>query len=107
MTASVWKLLTLIAFVLMPFGMSGSAGATSRPAPPAMTAMNHCGDRSAPSGHERSPGDCALSCAALPASQEPAAAELMVIICAPPGEPLTQVFAGAPPETATPPPKRS
>ena len=109
MTTALLRLITLLALVLMPFGMaSGPAMAQPMPANHAMAQAGHCDDQSdqdkAPA-HSSQQMHCAM-CAALPASEPPTpAAELRptaprIIAAASP-------FNGIELEIATPPPKRA
>jgi hypothetical protein len=103
----VLRLLTLLALVLMPFGMATAGAMPAHHAPAAATA-EHC------DGHDGQPAeqtrdqsmDCAISCSMLAIAQVdvegPSAARPV-----PTARPLVQPHAGVPPDTATPPPKLS
>ena len=101
----VLKLLSLLALVLMPLGMSTAGAMPVHHAPTAATA-EHC------DGHGRQPTeqsrdasmDCAISCSMLAIAEvqvdaPPAAAPVPAV------QTLVQLDAGLHPDTATPPPK--
>ena len=101
--AAFWKLVALVAFVLMPFGMTAAPAAAH--AGPAMVS-GHCDDQPTPAQHDRQgTGDCSM-CSALPAMETPFAV---------PGEPPAAMIAsplvpgvhGIVPEIVPPPPKLS
>lgn len=74
MTAALLRFVTLLALVLMPFGMiSTPANAQPMPANHAMTQQGHCNEQSdsdkAPA-HSSQQMHCAM-CAALPAAEPP------------------------------------
>ncbi len=107
MPSMVLKLLTLLALVLLPFGM-GAAGAT--PAYHAQEAMSakHCDEKGGqPAEHSRDEAmDCAVSCSMV-AVAEAQVERLPVahpMLTAPL---LSERGAGLHPDTATPPPKLS
>ena len=107
MTGPLLRLLTLIALVLMPLGMTGA---------PALAAPDHHVTMAAGSGHcdeqqdqDKAPAqqqmDCTAACTTLPAPSTPA--------LTPPLKPtaprlsgVAAPFAGIEPEIATPPPKK-
>lgn len=106
MTAAFFRLLTMLALVLMPFGMASAPAAQPMPADHAMAATGHCDEQSdqekAPS-HSSNQMHCAM-CAALPASEPPApiagflpTAPRIIATVAP--------FNGIELEIATPPPR--
>jgi len=108
MTAALLRMITLLALVLMPFGMASTpAVAQSMPANHAMAQSAHCDEQSdqnkAPS-HSSQQMHCAM-CAALPASEPPTPVAGLrpttprVIATVSP-------FNGIELEIATPPPKR-
>ena len=106
MIAALFRLLTLLALVLMPFGMA-SAPASAQPVDhAAMAQAGHCSELpdedKAPVSKQM---DCTAACTALPASSSP--------LPAAPLEPQTprtiaiaKPFAGVALEIATPPPRR-
>ena len=107
--AFLWKLLVLIAVLLMPFGMSAAPAASSaHHAPATSMPMGHCLDQG--SGHDGMKGgiaECTMACAAaLPAVVRPADYSLKLV-------PELTFAAASPslnglhPDTATPPPKLS
>ena len=107
MIAVMLRLLTLLALVLMPFGMASTpAVAQPMPASHAMAQSAHCNqrsDRDKSPVHSSQEMHCAM-CAALPASAPPTAgAELRPT--APRIIAAVSPFNGIQLETATPPPK--
>lgn len=104
MTAAVFRLLALIALVLMPMGMAGApAAASAMPADHGMAA-GHCEGQS---GSDEAPAanmDCTAMCTAIPARESVAQAPLFQRT-APRSIALAFAFEGIVPETATPPPK--
>ena len=109
MTAALVRFVTLLALVLMPFGMASTpALAQSVPVNRAMAQSAHCDQQSDP---DKSPArssqqmHCAM-CAALPAGEPPTPiAELQPT--APRIIAAVSPFNGIELEIATPPPKRS
>lgn len=107
MPSMVLRLLTLLALVLMPFGMGAADAAPARDAP-AASAAQHCdGHGSQPTDQSRDAAmDCAVSCSMLAVAQAELD-ELPVdhpILTTPR---LAERAVGLHPDTATPPPKRS
>ena len=108
MASAVLRLLTLIALMLMPVGMTG-APAVAQPAPAehAMAAMEgHCDEMP---GEEQAPPmskmDCMAMCAALPAGFG-MAPEPVMKPRAPRAIALSAPFDGIVPEIDTPPPRQ-
>lgn len=108
MAATIFRLLALVALVLMPLGMAGApAVAQPMPADHSAMAMGHCDERptrdEAPASSKM---DCTAMCTALPASYNPMAAPGLK-----PAGPRTVTiavpFAGIEPELATPPPRQA
>ncbi len=103
----VVKLLTLLALVLMPLGMSAAGAMPAHHAPAAATAQ-HCDEYgSQPTDQSRDQlMDCAISCSMLAIPEvhvdAPSAARPI-----PAATPLVQPDSGLHPDTATPPPKLS
>jgi hypothetical protein len=101
----LWRLVALIAVLLMPFGMRPAEAAPMRHH--AAMPMPHCPDQG--SGHESKGAfaECTMACsAALPAAQ-PANERPLLIACAPTHAAAVRILRGLHPDTATPPPKRS
>lgn len=103
--ARAWKLLTLIAVLLMPFAM------TAAPAMPmqhsASMAMRHCSEQAPKQSGRGGFIECTMACsAALPAT-ELRRDEPLLIVCTPPEAAAVNQLHGLHPDTATPPPKRS
>ena len=103
--ASLWKLLGLIALVLMPFGMASVSAAPAHHSA-SMSGMSHCGGGGAPDAPRSGPGDCAMTCSIV-AAPEIALCEPLDMPRAAPETVLARVFSGIHPETATPPPKHA
>jgi hypothetical protein len=106
--ARLWKLLTLVAVLLLPFGMQPAAASPKQHHQPNSAAMlaEHCPDGATPDskGHLAL---CTMICsAALPAADAPQA-QPMIIVCEPAAPGLSQRLSGHDPDIATPPPKRS
>ena len=103
--AFAWKLLTLLAVLLMPLGMTGAHAATSHEAARVDMPMGHCPDQG--SGHETQGGiaACTMACAAaLPAfaaSADDALPSISVLAVSA----HVPALHGLHPEIATPPPK--
>jgi len=108
MGAAIFRLLALVAIVLMPLGMTGPAMAQPTSAEHTALAMQmgHCNEQPA---KEKAPGpsnmDCTAMCTALPAADSPLPAETMRPVAL-----LTAAiaarFTGIEPEIATPPPRQ-
>ena len=110
MQAMIAKLLTLLALVLMPFGMSPAA-AEAIPAAAqhhAAPMAAHCPTPDAGDSGKASKqaADCTVACAAIVAPA-PTAAPPPVLTPPPPARPLAGTRRGLHPEAATPPPKRA
>jgi hypothetical protein len=103
MFAKVWKLITLLALLLMPFGMAPAAATSNQGTPSAMP-MQHCPEQQ--SNHASGAfGECMMACsAALPAT-EPSQSEPVRIVCLPIERPLARALIGLHPDIATPPPR--
>jgi hypothetical protein len=103
--AAVWKLLILIAVLLMPFGMTAPA------APHRMTAatmpIGHCPDQDSNHGMKAGFHECTMACAAALPAADLVASEPLTIVCQRIAPPAAERLHGLHPETATPPPKRS
>ena len=106
--AFLWKLLVLIAVLIMPFGMSAAPASSAHNAPATSMPMGHCPDQG--SGHDGTKGgiaECTMACAAaLPVVVRPSGYRLKLV-----PEPTFAVASrslhGLHPDTATPPPKLS
>ena len=103
MSAAIFRLLALLALVLMPLGMSSApAAASTMPADHGMTA-GHCEGQSSSDEAPAAKMDCAM-CTAIPA-REPVAQAPLFQRSAPRTIAFAFAFEGIVPETATPPPK--
>lgn len=103
--AFLWKLLTLAALVLMPFGMSAAMAASGHHTS-AATIAEHCGEHGGQpvqrSSHQAT--DCAITCSMLLNADSPIQ-EPLALAPLPAARPLAESSPGLHPETATPPPK--
>jgi hypothetical protein len=98
----ILRLLTLVAVLLMPFGMASAAAHRVTAAP-----MQHCPQQGSNHPSKGTLAECTMACsAALPAAER-AGNEPVRIISAPMVAALPPRLHGLHPETATPPPKRS
>lgn len=107
MAAALLRMLTLLAIVLMPFGMT-SAPAMARPSHTghSILAMGHCDEQ--PKQHELPASekmDCATTCSALPATDASSPAPRLKPV-APRSIAIFASFIGTEPEIVTPPPRR-
>ena len=108
MATAVLRLLTLVALVLMPFGMAGTA-AIAQPvtANHAVAQQGHCdqqSDQDKAPDHSSHQMHCAM-CAALPAAEPPSPSALLRPIA--PRIATVSPFNGIELEIATPPPRHS
>ena len=105
MTWSAWKLLTLLAVLLMPFGMA-PATAASHHTPTAGMPMQNCPEGST---HQSKGGfaECTMACAAALPAADAHAGEPLQIITASIAHGAQHALHGLHPDTATPPPKAS
>lgn len=107
MPSMVLRLLTLVALVLMPFGMGAASAVPAYHASVTATA-GHC-DEPAGQPVKQSPDqaiDCAMACSML-ATTEARLDDRARSLRVPNARPLADRDAGLHPDTATPPPKRS
>jgi hypothetical protein len=103
---TLWKLLVLIAVLLMPFGMQPAAAAPQHAMAMDMP-MGHCPDQSPRHDMKGGIAECTMACAgALPAA-DLANHEPLLIACEQVLFTTAEALDGLHPETATPPPKRS
>ena len=104
MSSMVMRFLTVVALVLMPFGMGAASAVPAGQAP----AASHCEDQgSQPAEHSPDQAvDCAMACSML-AAAEARTGEAVPIHGLPADRLLAQRGAGFHPDTTTPPPKRS
>jgi len=104
--AMVWKLLVLVAVLIMPIGMAPATAAPHHQ-PTASMPMQHCPDQG--SNHDMKGGfsECTMACAgALPAA-DLVRAEPLPITNVPDASTVQQALRGLHPDIATPPPKIS
>ena len=104
MTAASLRLLTLLALVLMPFGMSAPVAASPMPTSHDMTMVGHCNGQHGEDETPVSKMDCTAMCAALLATDAPAPTSILRPK-APRTIAIATPFVGVVPEIATPPPK--
>ena len=103
--AAVWRLLTLLAVFLMPFGMTPAIAAPHQhhDAMP----MEHCPDQGSKPANKSGFVECTMACsAALPAISSEQDQPLP-IIAVPAEATVATLLHGLHPETATPPPRIS
>ena len=108
MTRMVAKLLTLIAVLLMPLGMTTApaAAAQQHHASAATMSTEHCPDEGMP--HAKGGiAQCTMACAAALPAMDSTAGEAVTIICTPEVPAAALRLHGVRPDTATPPPKAS
>lgn len=100
MASALFRLMALVAVLLMPAGMAGAPAM----AQPSSAAAGHCDEHQDPADAPSKPQAHCMACSALPAMEAPAPAETMV-----PKMPrlVARIAATASivPEIATPPPK--
>ena len=103
MTTALLKLLTLLAVLVMPFGMAAPAAAADHPAH--MTAampMQHCPEQ----GRMHAMGaECTMACAATLPAVEAVSQSRFPLTVIPAPRTLAKPLTGLHPETATPPPR--
>ncbi|HEX6742246.1 MAG TPA: hypothetical protein VF079_10705 [Sphingomicrobium sp.] len=100
-----WKLLVLLAVLLMPFGMAPATAKTVHHQ--AAMPMQHCPEPAPSRGGKAGLVECTMACsAALPAA-DAARDGPLPLVCAPDLTDAVPQLHGLHPETATPPPKRS
>ena len=104
--AAVWKLMTLVAILLMPIGMQSAVAAPAAQHHAAMP-MQHCPEQ-APTHHGKAGFvECTMACsAALPAA-EARPDEPLIIVGVPNLPDVAERLNGLHPDPATPPPKPS
>lgn len=106
MATAVFRLLTLFALVLMPFGMAATpAMAQPMAGHHAMASMGHCDEQpDQDQGPASKQMDCAAMCSAIPAANGPSPLPVLKPV-APRSIALAAPFIGVEPEIATPPPR--
>lgn len=105
--ARAWKLLVLLAVMLMPLGMAPAAAAPLGHSAMAGMPIGHCPDQGSNRDVKGGVAVCTMACAgALPAA-DLANREPMLIICEPVQPEAASTLHGLHPETATPPPRPS
>ena len=103
MASLLFRLLTLLALVVMPLGMAGAPAAAE---PVAAAHSGHCDDQRAPAQAPTHDATHCATCAGLPAMEpavEPLPSQPRAEVQAPPA----RFLHGLHPDIATPPPKRS
>lgn len=103
--ALAWKLLTLVAVLLMPLAMTAAPAAAPLHGQGASMPMQHCPEQGSKHESKGAFAECTMACAsALPAvdrEQEPRIAYAALVMTEVPMKALE----GLQPDTATPPPK--
>jgi hypothetical protein len=100
----IFKLLMLVALLLMPFGMTAAPAAASGHA---MAAMSHCPEQQSQPDAQAGLGACAMACsAALPAA-DPVASDCSAAVELPAHDLATLTMSSLHPQAETPPPRFS
>jgi hypothetical protein len=100
------RLLVLVAVMLMPFGMSAPASAsTAHDQMMAGMPMGHCPDQAPRHDGKSAFGECTMACAAALPAIDRRSDEPDLIVREPVQSVAVQRLRGLHPETATPPPK--
>lgn len=105
--ALAWKLLTLVAVLLLPFGMTAAPAAPAQHHSASMP-VQHCPEQ-APNRHGKAGfAECTMACsAALPATDADHDEGALMVCCPTEAADVVQQLHGLHPDTATPPPKLS
>lgn len=103
MAAAILRVLTLIALVLMPAGMT-FAPAAATPVAAGADHNKHCDDQDGDSEAPRGMVDCTAMCSAVPAAPAPVA-EPAELPSSPPAIAPVRRFSGIILDIATPPPR--
>ena len=104
--ALVWKLLTLIAVLLMPLGMTAAPAATMQHHTASMP-MQHCPDQTPNRETKGAFAECTMACSAALPAIDTAQNEAILTTTAPIEADAVHQLHGLHPDTATPPPKLS
>jgi hypothetical protein len=102
----VWKLLVLVAVLMMPIGMAPAAAAPLHQ-PSAGMPMRHCPDQGANHHMKGGFSECTMACAAALSAADLVRTEPLPITFVPDASTMQQVLHGLHPDIATPPPKTS
>jgi hypothetical protein len=103
----LWRMLLLIAVLLMPFGMAPAAAAGPSHRAGAAMPMQHCPEQAPNHRGRAGSGECTMACsAALPAGDVKPAEPLQIVGACDRADVMNQLH-GLHPETATPPPRHS
>lgn len=101
----IFRLVLLLAVLLMPHGMAGAEA--QHHSQEATMPMEHCPAEGSTQDSTAGFGACTMACsAALPAAEMPQDRSLL-IVCTPQRTGIVGRLQGIHPDTATPPPKRS
>ena len=101
-----WKLLTLVAVLLMPLGMA-PATAAAHVHHQASMPMPHCPDRQQQPSSKSGIAECTMACAAALPAVGTASDRPLRIVCMPERPAAAHRLDDLHPEIATPPPRRS
>jgi hypothetical protein len=104
--ATLWKLLALIAILLLPIGMAAAPAAAPMPHHATMP-MQHCPEQAPRPAGKAGFAECTMACSAALPANDVRRDQPVLIACAPSEAQALQLLHGIHPETATPPPKRS
>jgi len=100
------KLLTLIAVLLMPFGMTAVPAAAMQHHAASMP-MQHCPEQAPKPAGKAGFVECTMACSAALPAMGIGRDQQVLIVCVPAEASAVKQLHGLHPETATPPPKRS
>lgn len=101
------KLLTMMAVLLMPFGMAGASAHSQPHSMMAAMTQTHCPNPTPVHGMAGGLADCAMACAALLPAGQPTQAPAKLFVAEPDRPALALRLHGLRPETEKPPPKLS
>jgi hypothetical protein len=106
--AMAWKLLALIAALLMPLGIAAApAAAAQHHGSAASMPMEHCPDQESKGGSKAGFAQCTMACSAALPAEDLSANQPVLIVCTPLQPRAAHRLHGLHPDTATPPPKLS
>ena len=107
MRALALNLLTLVAVLLMPFGMTAAPAAPAAAEHHSAAMMQHCPEQAPKHGGKAGFVECTMACAAALPACDGRGDEPALIASAPETASAVRHLHGLHPDTATPPPKRS
>jgi hypothetical protein len=104
--APLWKLLALVAVLLMPFGMQPAHAARAIDHSASMP-MQHCPEQMPKQTQKNALMTCTMVCSAALPGRDASHDGPSIIVCAPTEAEAVRQLNGLHPDTATPPPRRS